>query len=90
MICVKFTAFCDLRIPVWPPFASPYARSVFANLRRLASLFGQSYKSNKTTVVAFSVFVFLLLPKANLTKPRNFQRNLKVRPLKRKLWRSAF
>ena len=41
MICVKFTFFfCDLQADlrvVWPPFASPYASSGFANLRWLAS-----------------------------------------------------
>ena len=40
MICVKFTFFCDLQADlraVWPPFASPYASSGFANLGRLAS-----------------------------------------------------
>ena len=44
MICVKCTFFCDLQADlrvVWPPFASPYASSGFANLGRLASPFGQ-------------------------------------------------
>ena len=59
MIYVKFTAFCHLRADlrlatsVWPLFASTYASSGFANLRRLASPFGQGFTAARDGVRGF-------------------------------------
>ena len=44
MICVEFTAFCDLRDDLRIRLAThPYSSSGFGNLRRLASPFGQGF-----------------------------------------------
>ena len=44
MICVKFTAFCDLRIRLATPRKSGFA-NLCVEVRRLASLAGQGLKA---------------------------------------------
>ena len=47
--CAKFTTFCNLRADFWPPIPSPHASSGFANLRRLASPFGQGLRTSSSS-----------------------------------------
>ena len=47
--CAKFTTFCNSRADFWPPIPSPHASSGFANLRRLASPFGQGLRTSSSS-----------------------------------------
>ena len=67
MICVKFMFFCDLQADlrvVWPPFASPYASSGFANLGRLASTCESVWPGLKVCLISY-------FPESSATKAVN-------------------